>query len=258
MPLAELSLAFMEANMRLRVCPLVVFIFSASLLTAEDSQHFSPAQQKVLNVQKAIAEAAHRRDLAAYSRLIAEDCIFSDDDGALVTKAKLLAHFGRMPPDYDHSVNYREHVVHLYGKTAVLNYRVTVHEQFTDTDIVSEQRRTETYVKQNGTWLLVARQWENLPVNLRKPVPIDTSVYNNYVGEFEWRPGSVDTVSVRNGKLWSRMGESTSEFLPLGSDTFFFRDDLGTVEFSRDAQGRVTGYIYHRFDGQEIRARKIK
>jgi hypothetical protein len=236
---------------------LTVVMLATAIHGAADSPQFSPAQQKVLSVHKAIAEAAHRRDMAAYARYIAEDCIFSDDDGAFVTKAQMVDHLGKMPPGYDHSVNYRDYVVHLYGSTAVINFRVTVHEQFTDADVISEQRRTETYVKRNGSWLLVARQWGNLPVSFRKPVSVEMSGYKDYVGEFEWRPGSVDVVSLQDGKLWSQMGGSNSELLPLSSDRFFFRDDLGTIEFSRDAPGHVFGYIYHRVDGQEIRAKKI-
>ena len=42
------------------------------------------------------------------------------------------------------------------------------------------------------------------------------------------------------------------------SDTFFFKDDLGSETFSRDSQGHVIGYTYHRADGQEIHVKKIK
>jgi hypothetical protein len=48
------------------------------------------------------------------------------------------------------------------------------------------------------------------------------------------------------------------EYFPLGSETFFVKNDLGSVTFVRDAQGHVAGYTYHRWDGQEIRAKKIK
>ena len=119
-------------------------------------------------------------------------------------------------------------------------------------------RRTETYVKQNGSWLLIARQWGMLPVNFRKPVAVDPRTYNGYIGQYEWRPGLVDTVVVKDGKLWSQLGEDEGEYLTLGSDTFFVKDDLGGVTFSRDARGHVTDYIYHRVDGQEIHAKKIK
>jgi len=44
----------------------------------------------------------------------------------------------------------------------------------------------------------------------------------------------------------------------LGAETFFVKSDLGRVQFIRDAQGHVTGYTYHRADGQEIHVKKVK
>jgi hypothetical protein len=139
-----------------------------------------------------------------------------------------------------------------------MNYRSTAHEQFTDTDIISEQRVTETYIKHNGSWLLIARQWDNLPVNFRKPVAVDTSGYKDYVGQYEWRLGTTDNIIVKDGKLWSEMGGDPEECLPASGETFFFKDELGSISFSRDAGGHVNAYIYHRVDGQEIQAKKIK
>lgn len=234
----------------------------ASTICAQEPPKFSPAQQEVLDARKARIEASDKRDYATWSRYIADDCIYSTDDGEIDTKVK--AHTlerWKLPLAYDHGVNPRDYVVHVYGNTAVINFRVTVHEQFTDTDIISEQRYTETYIKQNGTWMLIARQWGNLPVNFHKPAAVDTSVYKNYVGQYEWRPlDDVETVSVKDGKLWSRFGKDKDdeEYLPLSSDTFFVRDDIGSTQFVRDAQGQVTGYTYHRWDGQEIHVKKIK
>lgn len=238
---------------------LVAVCLSASMICAQDQPKFSPAQQEVLNVRNALRETALRRDMTAWSRYVADDCIFSTDDGELHTKAQFIEHVGKLPPDYDRSVNVRDYTVHVYGNTAVINFRLTGHEQFTDADIISEQRQTETYIKQNGSWLLVARQWGNLPVNFHKPVAVDTSVYRDYVGQYEWRPGDdIETVSLKDGKLWTKQGEDVDEYLPLGAETFFIKSDLGTFAFSRDAQGRVTGYTYHRVDGQEIHVKKIK
>jgi hypothetical protein len=142
-----------------------------------------------------------------------------------------------------------------------MNHRVTIHEQFTDSDIISEQRYTTTWTKQNGSWMMVAMHWENLPVNFHKPVPVDTSVYKDYVGQYQWRPlDDVETIWMKDGKLWSRFSKETEddEYLPLSSDSFFLRDDIGGVTFVRDPQGHVTGYTYHRWDGQEIHVKKIK
>jgi hypothetical protein len=247
--------------MRYLTCLLAALCLSTSMTCAQDQPKLSPAQQEVLDAHKARVEAGEKRDYATYSRLVADDCISSDDDGILDTnpKAHILEHW-KLPLAYDHGVNPRDYVVHVYGSAAVLNYRVTIHEQFTDADIISEQRYTETYIKQNGSWLLIAKQWGNLPVNFHKPVAADTSVYKDYVGQYQWRPlDQAETVSVKGGKLWTDFGENMDEeYFPLGSETFFVKNDLGRVKFVRDAQGHVTGYTYHRWDGQEIHAKKIK
>jgi hypothetical protein len=47
-------------------------------------------------------------------------------------------------------VNPRDYVVHLYGNTAVMNFRVTVHEQFTDADIISEMRALGCWLRSIG------------------------------------------------------------------------------------------------------------
>jgi len=230
------------------------------MICAQDQPKFSPAQQEVLDAHKARVEASEKRDYATYSRLVADDCIYSTDDGEIDinVKAHTLERW-KLPLAYEHGVNPRDYVVHVYSDTAVLNYRVTIHEQFTDADIISEQRYTETYIKQNGSWLLIAKQWGNLPVNFHKPVAVDTSVYRDYVGQYEWRPlDDVETISIKDGKLWSQFGKDKDEYLPLVSATYFVKSDLGSVTFVRDAQGHVTGYTYHCWDGQEIHAKKIK
>ena len=238
---------------------LIALFVSACTLYATDPPKLSPAEQEVVDLSKSLGEAANRRDFAEWSRHVADDCIFSDEDGVLITKAQLMEHLKKLPTAYDHGVDPRDYFLHLYGETAVVNSRVTSHEQFTDSDIIGEMRRTETYIKKNGSWLLIATQWGRLPVNFRKPAAGDPNTYKDYVGQYESRPGeNVETVSVKDGKLWSELDGNEDEYLPLGSDTFFVKSDLGTSAFSRDTQGRVTGYTYHRSDGQEIHIKKIK
>jgi hypothetical protein len=234
---------------------------AATWLSASDETKITPEQQEVISVHNRIREAALKRDFTGWSAYIAEDCIFSTDDGEIRTKAQLIEHGRNLPFAYDHSDNQREFVVHVYGDTAVLNLRFTSHEQFTDTDILTEMRETETFIRRDGSWVLIARQWGALPVNFRKPVAADPARYKDYAGQYEWRPGGpLDTVSVKDGKLLGRMNDESEddEYLPLGPDTFFVKDDLGSVTFLRDSKGQVSGYTYHRSDGQEIQAKRIK
>ena len=144
--------------MRSIACLFVALCLPASMICAQDQPKFSPAQQEVLDARKARVTAGDRRD-GSWSRYVADDCIFSDDDGNLTTKAKIIDHGKPWPREYDRSDNFRDYVVRVYGNTAVINVRFTTHEQFTDSDIITEMRETETYVKQDGSWLMVARQW---------------------------------------------------------------------------------------------------
>lgn len=235
---------------------LVAVCVSASF--ASDPLKLSPAEQEVLDARNARTEASNNRDQAAYSRYVADDCIFSTDNGTRVTKAEVMRVM-RLLREYDHSENPRDYVVHIYGNTAVLNLRFTAHEQFTDSDLISEMRATETYVKQDGSWLLVARQWGKIPVNYRKPVSVDTNTYKDYVGQYEWRPhDDLENIFVKDGRLWTQTGNDADEFFPMGNDSFFLKSELSVNTFIRDAQGHVVGYTYHDADGQEVHVKKIK
>jgi Domain of unknown function (DUF4440) len=239
----------------------VLFAFSTALCFAQTSekQQFSPAEQEVVNVQKARMDAAARRDLDAWSGYVAEDCIFSGDDGSLMTKAQMIAYYKKVPAEYDRALDPREYTVHLYGNTAVVNLRATDHEPAGGIDITGEQRRTETFLKRNGAWIAIAIQWSALPVNHRKAVSTEGRSFQEYVGEYRARPkDDVETISIKDGKLWSQTGKDGVWCEYAGGETFFYTSDVGQFTFSRDAQGHVKGYTYRRADGQEIYSPKIK
>ena len=242
-----------------RLTTLFAMIFiSVQFTQAKDVQKLTATEQVVFDTTNRLHDAFDRRDMASWSRNVESNCIFSSDDGMLLTKGQIMAR-GKLPHDFEYAVNRREYTIHVYGKAAVVNFRLTVHEQFTGSDIISEQRMTEAYIKRGAVWLLVATQWGNLPLNFRSPVAIDPQALKDYVGEYEWRPrGEMDVISWSEGELRSRFEGDDDEYLPLGSDSFFIKNDLGTVSFSRDAHGQVTGYTYHRVDGQEIHVRKVK
>jgi len=83
--------------MRYFTCLFVALCLPASMICAQDQPRFSPAQQEVLDARKARVAAGDRRD-GSGSRYVADDCIFSDDDGNLTTKAKLIEHEKTWPP----------------------------------------------------------------------------------------------------------------------------------------------------------------
>ena len=226
-----------------------------------DQPKLSQAEEEVLSARNAGTEASNNRDPEAWSPYIADDCIFSTDAGSRLNKAEVSrVVVAKFPHDYDYSVDPRDAVVHVYGDAAVLNLRFTVHEKFTDGEIVTEMRATETYVRRNGSWVLVARQWGKIPVNHRKPAAVDAHRYQDYAGQYEWRPlDDVENILVKDGRLWTKSGkDAPEEIFSMGGDAFFLEGELGTNTFVRDGQGRVTGYIFRDADGPEVHVKKIR
>lgn len=241
---------------------LIMCLFFYTSLAFSQAKHGSD-EQEIIDVSVARREATNRREMTAAAAYIAKNCLFSTEYGALISKDEYIEHRRKMPAAYDQTTNPRQYVVHVYGDTAVLNFLVTDLEQYGDKTIVNEQRRTETWHKQAGRWLLIAVQWDNTPVNFRKPAAVDHSLFKDYVGRYEWRPGDViDTVTEKDGRLWSRFGDESTdidEYFPAGEETFFIREgDLGTVTFLRNTAREVIGYTSHRTDGQDIVVRKIE
>jgi len=241
---------------------IVIFLYLATAWPGAYGQpELTPEQQQIVRLHARISEALQKRDFTTWSSYVANDCIFSNEDGEITTKAQIVESMRNLPAGYDRSANHRDFLVRVHGESAVLNFRLTAHERFTDADIITEMRHTQTFVKQGGRWLLVAEQWGALPINFRQPARTDGGSYKDYVGRYEWRPGGpVDSVSAKDGKLWTRLnGESQDhEYKPSGRETFFLENDLGSVTFVRNAHGQVTGYTYQRADGQEIHVKKVQ
>jgi hypothetical protein len=69
-----------------------------------------------------------------------------------------------------------------------------------------------------------------------------------YVGTYEYAPGSGATITSENDLLFLQQGANPLK-LPLvaNSETLFVsRTEGDTLEFMRDDQGAITGFIYHR------------
>ena len=246
--------------MRYLTCLFLAICATTIVSNAADPPNLSPAEQQVVDVIKARMDAAARRDLTVWSRYVAEDCIFSGD-GGIGTRAEMIAYYTKVPAEYDHATDPRDFVVHLYSDVAVVNLRATDHEHYGANDIAGEQRRNETFVKRGGSWLAVVIQWSanNPPINYRKPVLVNGKLFQDYVGQYQARPkDDVETISIKDGKLWFEVGSEGDWPQAAGGDTFFYTSDLGSFTFTRDAQGSVTGYVNRLPNGREIYNKKIK
>lgn len=95
-------------------------------------------------------------------------------------------------------------------------------------------------------------------------ITLDPGTLEKYVGRYSVSPGrqfspnSVVTITLENGKLMRQVNDGTKAELFAESETeFFLKVSDARVSFVRDAQGRVTGLIWHRA-GFDTPATRVK
>ena len=159
--------------------------------------------------------------------------------------------------------------VRVHGDTAILTGKVIQKGTYRDgpkqgQEYNIQSRYTDTYVKRNGRWQVVASHLTAIPQPPPPPpaaapsaAKVDPKVFDDYVGQYDASFG-VLTIFKEGDRLYGEpTGQSKEELIPE-SETVFNVTNVGAkVTFVKDASGKVTHALIN-FQGQEIQAKKIK
>jgi len=114
-------------------------------------------EQELMQLQRATEEAEDKKDLAALDRLLTDDYIFTAPGGAVTDKKKLIEEVKNGVPEEGQTISYEDVKAKVYGKAAVVNYRLIVKGRDKDgKDYISRYRNTVVWVKQQGHWRMAA------------------------------------------------------------------------------------------------------
>jgi hypothetical protein len=145
------------------------------------------------------------------------------------------------------------------GATAIAAYLQHEKHDYGRQSFTAERGIVDTYVRKGDRWLLASHA-EIRTHPKRTVAKVDPALYKPYLGQYEWGPGFVDTLTLKGDRLMARLtGEDEAEMLPEDATTFFVTEDSddGLTTFVKGPSGAVTHYVY-RAAGQEVVARKIK
>ncbi len=91
----------------------------------------------------------------------------------------------------------------------------------------------------------------------RVEIRVAESVLRSYVGEYEFTPNAVITISVENGALFAQLtGQPKAPVFPESETKFFYRATNAQISFTKDQGGAVTGLILHQSGGRTNQARR--
>lgn len=206
-----------------------------------------------------LLDAIARGDKTVWDRYLAEDSLYSDEEGRVLTKAELLRELNPLPPGYVGSIKIGDMKSVVQGSVVVLSHHDREDLELYGQKLVTYYQMTSTWAKgTDGRWRLVATQAMAVPSD-RKPAAVDPAHLDAYLGQYRLAPEVVYTITREGDALFGqRTGRPREELLPLCGDTFYRKGVWrGEKVFERDGQGSVVRMLDRR-DNNDLVWQKVK
>lgn len=115
-----------------------------------------PATRQILQLEDSWATALVKRDDAVFQRLLAPGFVYTEDD-RLMTRAEVLREIVS-GTDTVAAAHNEGMVVHLFGSTGVVTGWLVVRGRGASGPFDRRYRFTDTWLKRDGAWQIVAAQ----------------------------------------------------------------------------------------------------
>ena len=133
---------------------LSIILTLSSVLFGQPVKELTSAEQAVRKLERAWLDAYEKHDVAAMTSIVADDFTITFADGGIQTKLQILESLKRPPG----SSKFRTESVQsrAYGDVVILIGLVITEWKQGDKEMSDRSRYTDTYVKRNGKWQVVA------------------------------------------------------------------------------------------------------
>ena len=241
--------------MKARFLALVALFFPlANLTNAADSIFI--AQAELVRRTQELYDALSAGNPAPFKKYFADDCIFSDEKGRTLDKAKLVADIAPLPTGYSGVIKIDKPQSRIAGDAALLNYDLDEKEAIFGQNLTARYHVTDIWLRRNGEWQIVASQamryYEDPAISKADP-----KKFPDYIGTYELAPGQIRTVSVKEDRLLMERKGKTEQLFPETCDLFFRKDVEGRILFRRNDHGEVDALIDRR-NNEDVVWRKNK
>lgn len=238
-----------------------VMCFVAAILmsTASCSRGRGSAitQDELVRRTQEIFDATGTSNRAPFEKYYASDCMVFDEKGRSMDKKAFVADQSPLPPGFSGAIRLVNPQSRILGDVAILSYDLNETETIFGQNMWARYHATDTWVRRNGQWQIVAEQalryYEDPAPG--KPEP---KKYPEYMGTYELTPGVTLTVSAKGQDLFSqRAGRAKELLVPEAPDIFFRKGVEGRRLFQRNDKGMVDALIDRR-NNEDVVWRRIK
>jgi ketosteroid isomerase-like protein len=144
-----------------RIIPYVaitIALFSFAFGQAQQESTDKNSEQEVRQMIERYRAAFLRRDIPTLEKIWADDYVFVNASGDVLTKAQRLENIKSGATTLE-SINEEENIaVRVYQNSAVATSRVTIKGQYSGQPTSGQYRSTHVWVKGPGGWQLVSNQ----------------------------------------------------------------------------------------------------
>jgi len=181
-----------------------------------------------------------------WKKYFAEDGMYFDEKGRFLDKAALLNDVSPLPKGYSGSIKVLNARSNLLGDTAIMGYDLDETEVVFGQKLKARYHATDTWVRRNGEWQIVAGQMLRYYEDPAQGRP-NPAAYREYAGSYELSDGITRVVSANRQELTvERSGRATETLIPEAADIFFRKGIEGRILFRRDAAGKVDALVDRR------------
>ncbi len=213
-------------------------------------------QDELVRRTQQLCDAIAPGNQVPWKKYFADDCIFADEKGRTLDKAKLIADITPMPAGYSGAIKIANVQSRIIGDTAVLSYDLSETETIFGQELHARYHTTDTWLQRNGGWQIIASQahryYEDPAVGKADP-----RKFTDYIGTYDLAPGQTRTVTADGEKLFVERKGKKDQLFPETSDLFFRKGVEGRILFHYDANGKVDSLIDRR-NNEDVIWLKIK
>jgi ketosteroid isomerase-like protein len=143
--------------MRMVIAAFLVMAATGILGAGQEKPRLSDDEGRILALETAWNHAEQNKDVVALDQLLASTLVYIDYDGSLQNKAQFLA-TAKSESLHPEQITNDEMTAHVYGDAAVVTGIYREKGISKGKPYSRRGRFTDTWVKENGTWLCVASQ----------------------------------------------------------------------------------------------------
>ncbi len=182
-----------------------------------------------------------------WERYLHADAVATDESGAVYTKAELVRQIRPFPEGVSGHLAVEDFHARVAGSVAIATYVIDEHEVFYGHSLHCQYRNTDTWVKGDDGWRLLA--YQELALRTDPPsIPLSESALAEYVGRYALSPTKTYEIRMKDGHLEGReTGRPPEQLLAEVADMLFVpgRPRYRKV-IQRGPDGHITGFAERR------------